>query len=290
MTWNALSASEILKSYDGCRPVIAKIRGTTPLDKTYRFYFGENEERHLVLSRKRKDGEVTAYVNLYSLTGEPFIDDSLPGVTVSERYARGHVGRTGGLGIGSSVGRLRSLNPKTNEVLRLHVNGPSSFKALVDWYSGRRNSATPVDSEIAAARDGVFPAYMRDPVKRTVIEKAAVGRAIAHYTAAGFSVAERGKPYDLHCVKGELVVHVEVKGTTGDGTRVFLTKNEVLDARDPAWRSDLFIVKGIRLTSSGNKWVAEGGVIDLIESWTPHDDHLEALQFAYKVPVGKTHR
>jgi len=134
-------------------------------------------------------------------------------------------------------------------------------------------------------RTGQVATYQGDPKKRAVVENYAVAKAIAFFRdKEEFSVDEKGKPYDLHCQRGDLLVHVEVKGTTGFGDKVIVTRNEIKDARNPDWRSDLFIVRNIVLTEDNGEWVASGGKEYRIENWQPHDDDLSATQFEYSVP------
>ncbi|GIL05443.1 MAG: hypothetical protein AMXMBFR6_26570 [Betaproteobacteria bacterium] len=124
--------------------------------------------------------------------------------------------------------------------------------------------------------------YQGDPAKRRAVEEYAVSRAIEHYKHRGFQVDERGRPYDLDCSHEGLCIHVEVKGTTGGGERIILTRNEVRDARNPRWRSDLFVVRGIRLTACAGQWIASGGEVEVHEDWVPDDADLEPTQFEYR--------
>ena len=56
--------------------------------------------------------------------------------------------------------------------------------------------------------------YEPDAKKRKAIEHYAVKRARNVYENDGYKVIEKGKPYDLHCTKGDEVLHVEVKGSS----------------------------------------------------------------------------
>lgn len=79
--------------------------------------------------------------------------------------------------------------------------------------------------------------WVADTQRRKAVEMHAVRMAIAHYTGLGFLVEEKGKPYDLLCTPtdacsaGTSIVHVEVKGSLGSAMTVYLTRNEVADAR-----------------------------------------------------------
>lgn len=279
--------------------------------------------KHIVIARERTDGSVTAYVNARSVSGSPLHDADIQGLSIAERFPVGHRGRTGDRGIAASVAKLDSLDPLKNEVLRLHIEGPSSFSTLLDWYAGVHEFPRPEvvgvaaipadlrtsvllagiadikdqssldpqildranDSAVAVAdSDGETSLRMDDSEKRAVIEKYAVQLAKEFYLNIGFDVEERGKPFDLLCRTDGLEVHVEVKGTTGSGSRVILTRNEVRDARNTTWRSDLFIVRDIELSTLGATWIANGGSIHRIEAWVPVDEDLSATEFEYNVP------
>jgi hypothetical protein len=72
------------------------------------------------------------------------------------------------------------------------------------------------------------------PELRKKIEDYAMKKAQEHYISHGWTVQDVSKPesYDLHCVKGNQELRVEVKGTTSDGREVLLTPNEVSHARE----------------------------------------------------------
>lgn len=147
------------------------------------------------------------------------------------------------------------------------------------------NNETDIKESIDGLDTGYGGEYQDDPEKRKCTENYAVEVAISHYQSLGFSVEEKGKPYDLLCRNQDQVVHVEVKGTSGLADKVILTRNEVLDARDSNWRSDLFIVKNIRLVYAEENWVASGGDTLIFEGWEPDEKHLLPIQFEYKVPI-----
>ena len=126
--------------------------------------------------------------------------------------------------------------------------------------------------------------YESDPAIRAAVERHAMFTAERYYQGLGFAVQVLGKPYDLKCVKEDLCIHVEVKGTRGDGKYVILTRNEKKDARDPTWRSDLYVLSEMILEIVDDKWVGKEGKTKIIENWIPHDDDLTPTQFEYRVP------
>lgn len=89
--------------------------------------------------------------------------------------------------------------------------------------------------------------------------------------------------FDVHCVNGFEEQRVEVKGTTGDGTSVLLTKNEVELAREFSPKTALFVVSDICLRKEGGNWVAEGGQAMEITPWTAPAESLEAIAYEYRL-------
>lgn len=118
---------------------------------------------------------------------------------------------------------------------------------------------------------------------RQAVERYAVDRACEYYGALGWNVADVGgaEPYDLRCRRGDTELHVEVKGTTGDGSAVLLTPNEVKHAREQYPDVALVIVSGISLTHG-----ARGSHADLrvIEPWRINDGELAPVGYRYGVP------
>jgi hypothetical protein len=124
---------------------------------------------------------------------------------------------------------------------------------------------------------------------RRLVEEHALAWAIRHYRAQGWTVEDVGstQPYDLRCTRegvGEL--HVEVKGTTGLGETVILTRNEVLHAR--AWPSvDLFVVTEIGVEGRDNdRPLASGGVAHLCRAWKPDEEDLTPLGYDCATGLG----
>jgi hypothetical protein len=65
--------------------------------------------------------------------------------------------------------------------------------------------------------------------ERRLVEAAGMEHAFRYFRGEGYSVEDvsRSHSYDLRCTRGNRELHVEVKGTKGDGQSVILTKNEV---------------------------------------------------------------
>ncbi|MDY0014018.1 MAG: HNH endonuclease [Rhodocyclaceae bacterium] len=139
MVWDADKAAKILDDYDNCY-MVKPSSGIKELKKTHRYKVGLGSSgKHIAIARERNEGSVTAYVNSKSITGNSFQAGELPGVLVSGEYFPGHQGPTGDKGISGSVAELETLNPKYNHVYRLEVEGPSSFKDMLNWYRGLKD-------------------------------------------------------------------------------------------------------------------------------------------------------
>ena len=120
--------------------------------------------------------------------------------------------------------------------------------------------------------------------ERTAIEKHAVDHAIEFYEAEGWTVIEKGKPYDLHCTRGEEVLYVEVKGTKSAGSSVTLTRNEVKHMRDNFPATALYVVSGVEVSENDGKFTVEGGESLELNPWNIEDDDLRVTEYRYSVP------
>lgn len=96
---------------------------------------------------------------------------------------------------------------------------------------------------------------------------------------------------DFICSSGNRKLFVEVKGTTGAGEKVTVTRREVALARDKRPNTLLAVVSKIKLSRKTTPPEASEGEISCIEfPWEPKDDDLEALAFDYRVRIGRSKR
>ena len=306
MPLSSSTAKLIAEEVHGITPFLGKgmrrNSGTPP--KQYRFEFRGALTRHIAITTESKAAGVTVYVNQNSTNDLQFPKEALPDIEISETYEKGHEGKNGNPGIAGSVAAMPSLDPRKNAVLRLSVPTESAFRQLLNWYfelpdglkftstiqrqfestavvaaasSSDSNQAILEVDEIEVKGTG----YENDVKSRMAIERYAVVCAHNFYKQAGYSVSEKGKPYDLLCEKETENLHVEVKGSRHRLDAIIVTKNEVADARDPAWRSDLFLVEKINLDKD---YKASGGNTRRLENWYPQNSDLTALQLRYKLP------
>ncbi|MBA3485394.1 MAG: EVE domain-containing protein [Pirellulales bacterium] len=128
--------------------------------------------------------------------------------------------------------------------------------------------------------------WMSDPRCRRAVELHAQAIVEEHFSSLGYRVSDvsANRPYDLLCSKDDEERHVEVKGCTGIGETVFLTRNEVTHVRENPAMAVLALVTGIELRQTGGNVEATGGELRVIEPWTVLDGDLVAIQFQYKLP------
>jgi hypothetical protein len=121
---------------------------------------------------------------------------------------------------------------------------------------------------------------------RKAIELVAMARATRYFRARGYDVEDVHKtsPFDLLCTKrGEVDLTVEVKGTTGLGRKVIVTRGEVESARGR--RAALFVVADLTLSRHGKRVVVSGGEERCLLPWVPADADLTPISFYYDLPA-----
>lgn len=124
------------------------------------------------------------------------------------------------------------------------------------------------------------------PAERKVVEDRAIDKVTEHYESRGWLVEgwpQSSEPYDLLCTKGRTKLHVEVKGTTGAGHQVILTRNEVHHANDPKVTSVLAVVSNIKISLRGKKPRANGGDLYIERPFRPTEASLNPICYDYTV-------
>lgn len=162
----------------------------------------------------------------------------------------------------------------------------AALQAVYNWTPGLRNP-NPDRSALRVNRAiGTGQGRQPNTELRQLIERRAMDVAEAWYSEREYAVQDTSKnrPYDLECTLRDHKRRVEVKGTAGRGDTVLLTRNEIFAAREGGIPTDLFIVYGISVRLEGERLVAQGGDIRLVENWMPLDAHLTATAFQYVVP------
>jgi predicted RNA-binding protein with PUA-like domain len=156
---------------------------------------------------------------------------------------------------------------------------PEQWVALLQAAGGWRPPVVPPIGPIG---------FQRDAAMRIAVERRAMDVVMEYYQQAGWQVHDVSaqQSYDLLCTRSDAQeLRVEVKGTTGDGSQVLLTTNEVLHARTHYPRVALCVVAHIRvsLTAAGTPEAGEGN-LTVFDPWRVDDGRLAPVTYAYSLP------
>lgn len=88
---------------------------------------------------------VTVYINAMSCAAEAFpvieVETVMPGLEVRKVYPKGYKGATNDKGLSAAAASCATLDPSTNDVIRLAVRDETAFRRLLAWYSGEARLA-----------------------------------------------------------------------------------------------------------------------------------------------------
>ena len=164
------------------------------------------------------------------------------------------------------------------------------FESVIDLAGGWPDEdeiiadAEAIIADLSDRRLGNRQGYTSCSTRRRAVEKRAMELATTHYKNDGYDVinASTCQPYDPKCTKSEIEVHVEVKGTTSNGERILLTKNEVAHAREFP-RSALFVVTNIARTHSDEKTrrAGSGKISEVLDPWNIDGGSLDPIAYTY---------
>jgi len=120
-----------------------------------------------------------------------------------------------------------------------------------------------------------------DSVMRRVIELHAMDLTRAWLEGKRWTVEDRStsENYDFLCERDGAILFVEVKGTTGDGRLVQLTRLEAEFALAHQADLALAVVAGIRVARTEQKMEASGGVIVVRQPWAPALGSLRPISY-----------
>lgn len=174
--------------------------------------------------------------------------------------------------------------------VRLHLRFPARAPVSERWLNALLSRA-PAGSEspqTSSASTAGGQGRSQDPQRRRAVELHAMASARAHFEGAGWSVVDvstQSGGFDLLCTRGEDRLRVEVKGSSGAGVAVFLTKNEVDQAHCDPGGSALFVVYLIEVEACEGAWTCTGGVPRILHNWDPRArGKLKPLQYEYTLP------
>lgn len=146
------------------------------------------------------------------------------------------------------------------------------------------------DTELAIAnflgRSSSSQGFLIEATVRRAIEQYAMREATAYYEGQGWTVTDVSSmyPYDLLCKSDSgKILHVEVKGTTSDGSQIILTPNEVEHARNYYPRVALFVLAHIQVDQASMD-CPRGGEKHVLDPWNVDEGTQSPLAFKYTLP------
>jgi hypothetical protein len=128
--------------------------------------------------------------------------------------------------------------------------------------------------------------FQYDAIYRDIIEKRAMIVVRRHLSQGYAKVVDHSatESYDFLCLtKSGRSRKIEVKGTTTNGKAVLISANEYVMAQKEL--VDLYVVRDIRLATSGDRVVAYGGTLSVYRDWG-HGGHAVA-PIGYSVVLGE---
>ncbi len=128
--------------------------------------------------------------------------------------------------------------------------------------------------------------------RQRAVELYAVGLALAWCAEQGWDdarhVGDDGLPWDIEAVDHHCRTRfVEVKGTSGPGQRLTVTRNEVEAAREHGDLHALAHVGDIRTVRDEGGWTCSDGELTVHDPWRPRAAELREETFSWtRLPVG----
>ena len=181
------------------------------------------------------------------------------------------------------IGGFRPREAYLAKVPRALLDIIAGLRLESDWGGFEQPLVSP---QQAGGQNGVkqtYAGFCADPVLKKAIEMQAVHQAMAHYSAAGYSVEDVGahESYDLRAIRGDEIRHVEVKGSQGHVQKVILTRNELTHA-DEFDRTDLVVVADIEWERRMDGSITtKNGFMSVFPDWRPAPENLRPLSYEY---------
>lgn len=184
------------------------------------------------------------------------------------------------------IRKLKAANATGGSVFHVTLDEWNAVMQVIGgWPAPEIEDAELAIANVAghsSSRQGFF----MDVKVRLAIEQYAMQKAMAYYEEQGWTVKDVSAryPYDLLCEsESGKILHVEVKGTTSDGSQIILTRNEVEHARNYYPGVALFVLAHIQVGQSEADR-PRGGVKHIIDPWNVDEGTQSPLAFMYTLP------
>jgi hypothetical protein len=143
-------------------------------------------------------------------------------------------------------------------------------------------------SPVAAQRPGGGQGFSADGVERRAVELHAMKLTRAWFEGEGWTIEDRSasESYDFLAERDGATLFVEVKGTTGDGSLIQLTRLEVEFALAHRAEMALAVVSGIRISHAGQNVDASSGVLVVRQPWAPALGSLRPISYTCQLEAG----
>ncbi|MDF2381830.1 DUF3883 domain-containing protein [Nostoc ellipsosporum NOK] len=165
--------------------------------------------------------------------------------------------------------------------LAMLENGDGACRTLAAQWGGEPAHDIEIGSKSLTHGQG----FLADADARAVVERHAMSLVAERFEADGWTVADRSatESYDLLAEAGEQLLFIEVKGTTGCGDVIQLTRREVEFAQANGDRMALAVVAHIVLAGAGDQASASGGELVVRRPWTPAPSTLQPIAFTCRL-------
>lgn len=152
-----------------------------------------------------------------------------------------------------------------------------------------QHSVNIIESLGVAISESVFRSSQQgfglNAAEKKTVEKHAMSKAIQHLLNIGFTEIEDVgdfESFDIRGTKDSNVYRFEVKGTTGSGDSIILTRNEVACQKKAFPLNGLLIVSNIDLNRE-DSLSATGGSLSFTSPWFINEENLKPISFDYKI-------
>lgn len=176
-----------------------------------------------------------------------------------------------------------NMQKKIDEITRKNNVKVDNFDVIENRFSLHFKDESEL-LDLTSQTTGLGQGFGLSAMEKKIIEKHAVKLAIEHLSKAGFEQIEDvgdSESFDILASNDLNCLSIEVKGTTGLGQSITLTKNEVIFQKDAYPNNGLFVVRNIVLVR-GDKLSAQGGDIEFISPWLIDKQSLVPISYDYR--------
>lgn len=189
------------------------------------------------------------------------------------------------------IGRPKGAKGPGNNTkrMRLYVSGlpanPSNAARFLAQHPSTTESDEDISSIVRPLRRTRGSGRRLRASERHAVEMRAMEVTRIHLSSSWPTIKDVSatEPCDYICVSNEKTLYVEVKGTTGLGDNVTITRNELALAQEQFPNTALAVVWEIELHRETDPPTASGGNLILLSPWEIRQEDLVPLEFEFNV-------